>query len=121
MLTETNLRTFDIEVSLNPDGTLRFIPSGNVTAGRGDHIVWRSTVGDLVIYIQGEGEDSYKLTRRSPFKKYLQADGRDNGHGEARVNPQVKVDADTGTYKYTVLLFDDNGDLHQEDPRIVIR
>lgn len=120
MLTDTSLRTFEITVSLNSDGSLRFDPSGDVTANRGDHIVWKSTVGDLVLFIHG-AEDKSPWPRKSPFKKYLYADGRDNGNGEARVNPQVKADADFLGYKYTLILFDDNEGKHEEDPRIVIR
>ena len=120
MLTETPLRTFEITVTLNPDGSLHFDPSPDVTAGRGDHVVWRSTVGDLVLYIQG-AEEKLQLSRKSPFKKYLYADGRDNGNGEARINPQVKSDAALLDYKYALILFDDNGEQHEVDPRIVIR
>jgi hypothetical protein len=120
MLTDTSLRTFEITVSLNPDGSLRFDPSPDVTASRGDHIVLKSDVGDLVLFIQG-AEDKTQWARKSPFKKFLYADGRDNGNGEARINPQVKADAELLGYKYTLILFDDNGGKHEEDPRIVIR
>lgn len=122
MLTETPLRTFEITVSLNPDGTIHFDPGsdGNVEAHRSDHIVWKSTVGDLVLYIHG-AEEGPHWPRKSPFKKYLYADGRDNGQGEARINPQVKSDAELLGYKYTIILFDDDGESHEEDPRIVIR
>lgn len=121
MLTETSLRTFEITVSLNQDGSLRFDPGdGDVEAARGDHIVWKSTVGDLVLYIQGV-EEKPRWSRKSPFKKFLYADGRDNGQGEAKINPQVKSDAELLGYKYTIILFDEDGESHEEDPRIVIR
>jgi len=120
MLTDTPLKTFEITVSLDAQGNLHFDPGPDVEARPGDHLVWKSTVGDLVVFIRG-AEDKLQFARKSPFQRYLYCDGRDNGQGEARVRPQVKAGAEPGTYKYTLILFDDEGVKHEEDPRIVIR
>ncbi|MBE7501576.1 MAG: hypothetical protein HS113_14990 [Verrucomicrobiales bacterium] len=120
MLTETNLKTFEIVVSIDPKNGLHFEPAPDVQAGRGDHIVWKSTEGDLVLFIAGQELDA-RFARNSPFVKYLYCDGRQGGQGEAVIRPQVRANADAGTYKYTLLLFANDGTKYEVDPRIVIR